>query len=302
MLWALAFIGSAASGSVNEKTILALLILAFWYMHATTTNDFADLEIDKINLKSANDRPLVSGLISKRQLWIIHSISALMTLFLAQFYGLGAVVLTIVMFAIDYTYSLRPFRLSDRGIIAQLVLSFAYVFYPLSIGYWSVSEGTYPWTLAIGIYIAFVARMLLKDFRDVEGDEAYGKRTFLIRHGRKKTIYLSLLLWLLSTIVIGWYGRQLAIYAVLFVGIMQIFLLSRYLLTEKSQAKQQLIITFIAKAANAIVITILAFLVSKSESTVSNIELNMIVLSVGGVLLIFNWLRYQNYDNILTRP
>ena len=37
--------------------------------------------------------------------------------------------------------------------------------------------------LLAGLYVGFIGRILLKDFRDVRGDALFGKRTFLVRHG-----------------------------------------------------------------------------------------------------------------------
>ena len=42
-----------------------------------------------------------------------------------------------------------------------------------------------------GLYAGFIGRIVLKDFRDVRGDSLFGKRTFLVRHGRRATCRLS---------------------------------------------------------------------------------------------------------------
>jgi 4-hydroxybenzoate polyprenyltransferase len=45
-------------------------------------------------------------------------------------------------------------------------------------------------------------RILLKDFRDVHGDAMFGKRTFLVRHGRGVTCAVSACCWTAGTAVI----------------------------------------------------------------------------------------------------
>ena len=45
--------------------------------------------------------------------------------------------------------------------------------------------------LLAGLYAGFIGRIVLKDFRDVRGDALFGKRTFLVRHGRRATCRLS---------------------------------------------------------------------------------------------------------------
>ena len=40
-------------------------------------------------------------------------------------------------------------------------------------------------------YLGFIGRIVLKDFRDLKGDALFGKRTFLVRHGRGPTLVFS---------------------------------------------------------------------------------------------------------------
>ena len=42
-----------------------------------------------------------------------------------------------------------------------------------------------------GLFMLFMGRLFLKDFRDEKGDRATGKRTFLVRHGSKATLIIS---------------------------------------------------------------------------------------------------------------
>ena len=46
--------------------ILVCVALAAWYVNGTALNDFADYEIDKINLKGNKQRPLLVGLASRQ--------------------------------------------------------------------------------------------------------------------------------------------------------------------------------------------------------------------------------------------
>ena len=56
--------------------------------------------------------------------------------------------------------------------------------------------------LLAGLYAGFVGRILLKDFRDVRGDALFGKRTFLVRHGRGATCTLSAIFMTLGVSVL----------------------------------------------------------------------------------------------------
>lgn len=45
--------------------------------------------------------------------------------------------------------------------------------------------------LVFGFYLVFIARVMLKDYRDIEGDKMHGKTTFLIQDGHKITTISS---------------------------------------------------------------------------------------------------------------
>lgn len=302
MLWALVFIGSASSGNINGKTILSLALLVIWYIHATTINDYSDYALDKINLKAATDRPLLSDDLSLRRLGYLHISSAVVALGLSFIYGKLAVALTLMMLLVDYSYSLKPIRLSDRGIIAQFVLAFAYVYYPISLGFWSTGGNEFPWILSLSIFIAFIGRMLLKDFRDVEGDNKHKKLTFLLRHGPKKTVLLSLLCWVLAAIIIGVAFRHSGIYIVLGVAMVEILIFLKILAYSTDHNEQQLIITLLSKVANALIITMLALLLCRHQLTLTSTETKIIPIMIGLVLFVFNWIRYMDYKRILIMP
>jgi hypothetical protein len=105
-------------------------------------------------------------------------------------------------------YSLRPVRLADRGIVAPLALPAGYVAVPYLAGVLAVRPDVHGRDLAVlaGLYVGFVGRILLKDFRDVRGDALFGKRTFLVRHGRRATCAVSAVCWTTGVSLIATVG------------------------------------------------------------------------------------------------
>ncbi len=105
--------------------------------------------------------------------------------------------------AVSAAYSLRPVRLADRGAVASLVLPACYAAVPYLTGALAARVPLRPAGLLLlaGLYLGFIGRILLKDFRDVRGDALFGKRTFLVRHGRRATCGLSACCWLAGTVV-----------------------------------------------------------------------------------------------------
>ncbi len=194
----IAVLGGLSAGKLSWKIAIVPVVLVLWYIHAASSNDYADRKIDEINLQDASDRPLITHTITPTMLWTAHYAAGIGALILSSIYGVYAFALAVVVLAFDYMYSFKPFRLTDRGALAQFFLPLAYVIFPFSLGYWSGSNtAAYPWLLVSGLYCGFIGRLFLKDFRDVKGDSAYGKRTFLIRHGVARTCQAS---WFFSMV------------------------------------------------------------------------------------------------------
>src|SRR6185295_8036287 len=79
--------------------------------------------------------------------------------------------------AFTAAYSLRPVRISERGVLAPMLLPLAYVAVPYLLGIFAVRASVTPVDLLLlaGLYAGFVGRIVLKDFRDVRGDALFGK-------------------------------------------------------------------------------------------------------------------------------
>ncbi len=293
--YALVFLGSVANGHTTLKTVLAIFVIAAWYIHAASSNDYADRYIDEINLKNAKDRPLVTKDISYKQLWAIHFASGIAALLLATFYGAIAVIAMSGMLIMDYLYSFKPARISDRGIISQFVLAIGYVFYPFSLGYWSTSTNSgYAWLLALGVYLGFIGRLLLKDFRDVKGDKKHGKMTFLLRHGAQTTCIISGVFWFLALAVMGYaLSFKVGITAILTFGFIQACMFLWTLAHTPLISRQLEIIALIAKAANITIIAILALLLCQQQAGLSEFEIEIIPVVLGITLLGLNFIRYK---------
>lgn len=278
-------LGSLSSGSISFKTFFAIFVLVAWYIHAASSNDYADRKIDEINLTGAKNRPLVEKAISHRKLWIIHSVSGVLAILLSAFYGVPATLLTLAVLSLDYMYSFKPFRITDRGALAQLMLPIAYVIYPFSLGYWSVQGETYPWLLVAGLYCGFIARLFLKDFRDVEGDKKFGKLTFLIRHGRAKTCLASELFGLASLILLSLaVDFSAGVLVVIICGHLGATYILRKLAAETEVKVQLKLVAILAKIANTSVLAILIYYACLAYSD-SNSLLIFLPLAVGTLLL-----------------
>jgi len=197
-----AAIGLALSGRANDPvavTRMLVLVTAF-VVYAVSLNDLADLEIDRVNLPDDDRRPLVTGTAAARDVRLMAAGAAVVTASAAATQGLASLLLTLSGLAVAAAYSLPPFRLSRRGVVAPLVLPALFVGLPFLLG---VLAGrgvrTGDLVLLAALYVGFIGRIVLKDFRDVVGDRLFGKRTFLVRHGRRRTCMLSGVCWVAGT-------------------------------------------------------------------------------------------------------
>lgn len=188
---------------LTAKLLAGWLAVAFWYMNGTALNDYADYEIDLVNLKGDKDRPLVIGLSHRDELKYLAYVFGLCALGLSLALSATHALITAGLLLLNYSYSLKPLQISRRGGLAPLLLPLGYVAYTLSVGYglngWTLTPGF--WLLAAALYAHFVSRIILKDYRDVVGDAQHGKRTFLLRHGNLAVCLVSASAIGLSTVL-----------------------------------------------------------------------------------------------------
>ena len=193
LYYTVAFIGAGGAGGAWNYALGALAIAA-WYVNATSLNDLSDYEIDQVNLPGDPDRPLVAGVLNRPHLQVIALSSGVLALVLVAIFGWLALGLMAALVALNAAYSLPPVVISRRGGLALALLPIGYVVLTMGLG--SLAAGRIPggWLAALIAlsYVQFVARISLKDYRDVTGDAQFGKRTFLLRHGSPAVVRLAL--------------------------------------------------------------------------------------------------------------
>jgi len=180
--------------TINAPVLLIGLALASSYVSATSVNDISDTEIDKVNHPGDAGRPLVTGAAGTGDLWTLFGVSSALAVALSLAVGLTAAGIMTLSVAIGVLYSLPPARLSYRTFLAPLTLAVAYVGIPYWAGVVAVGDGLRIWDLPLlaSLYMLFAGRIVLKDFRDREGDALYSKPTFLLRYGKRATCLVSL--------------------------------------------------------------------------------------------------------------
>jgi 4-hydroxybenzoate polyprenyltransferase len=197
-------LGAARAGrlELGARYVWAALALASSYVAATALNDLADEEIDRVNHPRDAGRPLVEGTASRAELVVLHVVASLLALGAAIPLGARAVALLVAALAISQVYSARPVRLSYRVAGAPVALGIAYVLIPYSLGVVAARGAVRDMDAALvaALFLLFTARIVLKDFRDREGDARYGKPTLLLRFGKGATCATSLFALLVADV------------------------------------------------------------------------------------------------------
>jgi homogentisate phytyltransferase/homogentisate geranylgeranyltransferase len=246
------------------SVLLMILALASSYVSATSVNDIADKEIDEINHPGDRGRPLVAGAAKTSDLWMIFGASSVLAVALPLAIGPTAAGIMGLSIVIGVLYSLPPVKLSYRTFLAPLTLSVAYVGIPYWVG--SVVAGgrlqISDLPLMAALYLLFAGRIVLKDFRDREGDAAYGKPTFLLRYGKRATCLASAVaicagdVLLLAALAERWW-----VAALLQPYVASVMLMLYRLYRVSSRKDEQLSIGVGASMGNGLLATLLGILI-----------------------------------------
>jgi 4-hydroxybenzoate polyprenyltransferase len=202
-----------------------------------------------------------------------------------------------VSLLVNYVYSLPPFKLSHRTHFAPVLLSFAYVFLPYWLG--AVAAGSTiqgrEWPFVGGLLIIFVGRIILKDFRDRDGDAAYGKPTFLLRYGKPRTCLVSLLAVLVGNalLIAGLRDATAVVACALELFFAAILFMLYRLWRASDREEEQVAIGVGAKMGNGLLLTVLGSLVLTEYGAPGEARVLFVVVMTVVFLLNFVWLAKQ---------
>jgi chlorophyll synthase len=283
--------------SIDAPVLLMILALASSYVSATSVNDIADREIDEINHPGDSGRPLVTGAARTADLWVLFVVSSVLAVALGLAAGPGAAGIVLLSVGIGALYSLPPAMLSYRTFLAPLTLAVAYVGIPYWAGVVVAGESlqTSDLPLMMSLYLLFAGRIILKDFRDREGDAAFGKPTFLLKYGKRATCLASLCaLCAGDALLVASLADRWWLAALLQLYIASIVIMLYRLYRVRSRKDEQLSIGVGAKMGNGLLVTLLGALI------LSNQGADWITQFIFGLALTAIYV--LNYIDFLRRP
>ena len=259
-------LGLAQAGGGQNPLLLAVpaLVMVGFLLFSTALNDLADEAVDRVNLPADSRRLLVTGARSRRDLRLVAATTGCLTVLAAATVGWQAAVVVLVGMAVSAGYSLPPTRLASRGAVAALLLPACYVAVPYLLGIFATAMAVTPGDLALllGLYLGFIGRILLKDFRDVRGDALFGKRTFLVRHGRAATCRTSALFWLTGTVVVLATTRSPSLVLIVALAVLAVLamLLLRQLAVDRGRQRDERLISTLAIVGRGMMLVLLGHL------------------------------------------
>jgi len=147
-------------------------------------NDYFDLEIDRINKPS---RPLPGGTVSTRGAWRVWGTTSLIGLLFGATLGMGTLAIALFWVVSLYFYS-RIFKRTVLlgNLLVGLVTALAFVYGALAVG--NLERSFFP---ALFAFLINVARELVKDVEDIEGDARQNAQTLPVKYGAKQGLILA---------------------------------------------------------------------------------------------------------------
>jgi len=275
-------LGAAREGELRlgVRFVFAALALASSYVSATALNDLADEEIDKVNHPRDAGRPLVEGTAARRDLLVLCVLAGVLALGAAAPLGWRGVALIAASLAVSQAYSARPLRISYRVGGAPPALGFAYVLVPYALGI-VAARGELRHTasaLVVALFLLFAARIVLKDFRDRAGDALFGKQTILLRFGKFATCGLSLAGLVAANSVLA-VAVDISLWALLQPFVVAIGWMLRRLWEARDAAQEQVAIGVGARMGNGLLLTMLAWFVTRGDAAASGVVAAAFLLS-----------------------
>ncbi len=176
-----------ATGMLVPAVLLLFAIVALITAAGNVINDYYDIEIDRVNRP---DRPIPSGAVTPRAARAYAVTLFLAGLFLCFFTNPLCMAIAIINSVLLALYAAWLKRTLLLGNIAVAYLSGSMFLFGAALAGTDAIIRIIPF--AVMTFFAMLARELVKDAEDVEGDRASGAVTLPIRSGIRMAVMLAL--------------------------------------------------------------------------------------------------------------
>ncbi|MFJ5846901.1 UbiA family prenyltransferase [Streptomyces sp. NPDC092903] len=181
----------ASSPEIGSRSVLqAVFGSVAWFgaiFYTYLYNGCMDYREDRVN---GSARPIASGRLSRRTALAVARCSAAAALLFAAGAGLGPLVLCTAMLLLGHAYSSPRTAWKNRtpAVMGVVFVSglLTYAAGPLTLGVPPQSPALLLTALAMSLWMALVGAVA-KDFSDIAGDAAAGRRTWAVALGERRT-------------------------------------------------------------------------------------------------------------------
>ncbi len=181
------------SGNFTIAVIVACVIVFIFTGAGNAINDYFDHKIDAINKP---ERPIPSGRISLKTA-IIYSVSLfVLASIMAFIIGIIPGMIVVLSAILMYLYAKR---LKTSCLVGNLSIAFLT---GLCFVFGGVVLNAVQLSIILGVYafLMTMAREIVKDMEDVEGDSVEGASTFPIKYGMRKSSILAAAFMLIASL------------------------------------------------------------------------------------------------------
>lgn len=174
---------------------------------AMISNDYWDLEVDRVNHP---ERPLPSGMVTARELWVLVAIFSLAGFAAAGLLGAVPLVFSAAVWVVGQLYN---WRFKESGLPGNLMVSASvastFVLGGIAVG--GLSNGVV-WLLGAIAFLFDLGEEIASGAMDMEGDRLRGSRSLAIMRERSfalrvsASLYGAVLALTLLPYLLGWLG------------------------------------------------------------------------------------------------
>ena len=177
-----------ALGKIPPVSMLLLGFFSIFFISATglILNDYFDYDIDKIN---SPERPLPSGLVTKREVIWLASVIAILGLAFGFMISTLALLVAFIVWVVGFLYNWRFKRSGLSGnILVCFSVGMTFIFGGIVVG--NVFDKVVWWFAALTMLFD-LGEEIAADAMDIKGDSQAGSRSIAIIWGQQKAFKLS---------------------------------------------------------------------------------------------------------------
>ncbi len=158
-------------------------------------NDIYDIEIDRVNRP---ERPLPGGEASIGMAWFLAVILSAIGVYAAFLTGLETLVVAVISLLLGVYYNAKG---KKKGVLGNVIVAYnigiPILYGALILGEFKGRIVIY-WTM---VFLTGLAREIVKDLADVEGDSVKGVKSLAVTRGAKAVVIVSSILYIIAVLL-----------------------------------------------------------------------------------------------------